>query len=76
MSELYSARGLDFRHEATKRAKDFKFLFDLAKQEGIPTWTLYKPGFNWLQEGEGKPTAAEVAMQGIEPAQPADQPTE
>lgn len=74
MSELYSQRGLDMRAEMVKRAKDFKFIFDLAKQEGIPTWTLYKPGFNWLQEGEGKPTAAEVAMQGIDPAQPTDQP--
>jgi len=74
MSELYAQRGLDMRSEMVKRAKDFKFIFELAKNEGIPTWTLYKPGFNWLQEGEGKPTAAEVAMEGIDPAQPTDQP--
>jgi hypothetical protein len=74
MSELYAQRGLDMRSEMVKRAKDFKFIFELAKNEGIPTWTLYKPGFNWLQEGEGKPTAAEVAMEGIDPSQPTDQP--
>jgi capsid protein len=74
MSELYSARGLDFRQEQIKRAKDFRFIFDLAKKEGIPTWTLYKPGFNWLQEGEGKPTATEAALQGVSLSQPAEQP--
>jgi hypothetical protein len=46
----------------TKRAADFKFIMQLAEQEGIPLWTLYKPGFNWLQTGQGKPTAAEVQM--------------
>jgi len=74
MSELYAQRGLDMRSEMVKRAKDFKFIFELAKAEGLPTWTLYKPGFNWLQLGEGKPTAAEVAMEGIDPSQPTDQP--
>ena len=62
MSELYAQRGLDLRTEMTKRAADFKFIMQLAEQEGIPLWTLYKPGFNWLQTGQGKPTAAEVQM--------------
>lgn len=74
LSEAYSARGLDFRQEAQKRANDFKFIMALAEKEGIPLWTLYKPGFNWLQEGEGKPTATEVQMEQISngdaPAQP------
>jgi capsid protein len=74
LSEAYSARGLDFRQEAQKRAQDFKFIMALAEKEGIPLWTLYKPGFNWLQEGEGKPTATEFQIDQVEsgaaPAQP------
>jgi capsid protein len=62
MSELYAQRGLDLRTEMVKRAKDFKFIKDLAEAEGLPLWMLYKPGFNWLQSGQGKPTAAEVQM--------------
>jgi capsid protein len=62
MSELYAQRGLDLRTEMTKRAADFKFIMQLAEKEGIPLWTLYKPGFNWLQTGQGKPTAAEMQM--------------
>jgi hypothetical protein len=45
-----------------KRAEDMKYISDLAQVAGIPLWTLYKPGFNWLQKGEGKPTAAEASM--------------
>lgn len=67
MSEIYAQRGLDLRTEMTKRASDFKFIMQLAEQEGIPLWTLYKPGFNWLQTGQGKPTAAEVQMGGMMP---------
>jgi capsid protein len=62
MSELYAQRGLDFRTEMQKRAEDMKYISDLAQVAGIPLWTLYKPGFNWLQKGEGKPTAAEASM--------------
>ena len=70
MSEIYAQRGLDLRTEMTKRAADFKFIMQLAEQEGIPLWTLYKPGFNWLQTGQGKPTAAEVQMGGQMPDAP------
>lgn len=73
MSELYAQRGLDLRTEMSKRAKDFRFIMELAKAEGIPFWTLYKPGFNWLQDGQGKPTAAEVAMQGMDSQPPPDE---
>ena len=62
MSELYAQRGLDFRTEMQKRAEDMKYISDLAQVSGIPLWTLYKPGFNWLQKGEGKPTNAEASM--------------
>jgi capsid protein len=66
MSELYAQRGLDLKTEMAKRAKDMKYIRDLAEAEGIPMWTLYKPAFNWLQEGEGKPTPAEVAMNNLD----------
>lgn len=73
MSELYAQRGLDFRTEMQKRAEDMKYISDLATVSGIPLWTLYKPGFNWLQKGEGKPTSAEVQMEASQPDQPVDQ---
>jgi len=71
MSEIYAQRGLDLRTEMTKRAADFKFIMQLAEQEGIPLWTLYKPEFNWLQTGQGKPTAAEMQMDDAAQGQPA-----
>jgi capsid protein len=74
LSEAYSARGLDFKQEAQKRAQDFKFIMALAEKEGIPLWTLYKPGFNWLQEGEGKPTATEVQMEQVQSGEALAQP--
>ena len=77
MSELYAQRGLDLRTEMTKRAADFKFIMQLAEKEGIPLWTLYKPGFNWLQTGQGKPTAAEMQMGEMpQPEAPADTQTD
>jgi hypothetical protein len=35
-----------------KRANDMVFIIDEAKKAGIPVWMLYKPGFNWLQQGQ------------------------
>jgi lambda family phage portal protein len=52
MSELYAQRGLDFRQEMEKRAQDMNYIVNLAKQQGLPVWMLYKPGFNWLQQGQ------------------------
>ena len=72
MSELYAQRGLDLRTEMVKRAKDFKFIKELAEAEGLPLWMLYKPGFNWLQQGQGKPTASEVQM--AQNGMPEDEP--
>lgn len=74
LSEAYSLRGLDLRQEMMKRAKDFKFITQLAEQEGIPLWMLYKPGFNWLQQGQGKPTATEVQLAGGEQPDPMGAP--
>lgn len=52
MSELYQQRGLDMRTEVAKRAADMKYIIQTAKDAGIPVWMLYKPGFNWLQQGQ------------------------
>lgn len=52
MSELYAQRGLDFRTEMDKRASDMAFIIEKAKSTGIPVWMLYKPDFNWLQQGQ------------------------
>lgn len=52
MSELYAQRGLDFRTEMKKRADDMNYIIETAKAAGIPVWMLYKPGFNWLQQGQ------------------------
>jgi lambda family phage portal protein len=58
LSELYAQRGLDLRTEVQKRAKDFKYIMDVAAKEGVPVWMLYKPQNNHLQQGMGNPTAA------------------
>jgi len=28
------------------------YVIALAKEKGLPVWMLYKPGFNWLQQGQ------------------------
>ena len=73
-SELYQQRGLDLRTEVQKRAKDFRYIIDTAEKEGVPLWMLYKPGFNWLQQGQGKPTATEVQLAGEDPLAGMPQP--
>jgi hypothetical protein len=74
LSELYAQRGLDLRTEVQKRAKDFRYIMDTAEKEGVPLWMLYKPGFNWLQNGQGKPTATEVQLAGEDPLAGMPQP--
>jgi len=51
MSELYSERGMDFKEEMSRRAQDMAYILELSKTTGVPVWMLYKPGFNWLQQG-------------------------
>lgn len=51
-SELYAQRGLDYRTEMAKRAEDMNYIITLAKEQNLPVWMLYKPGFNWLQQGQ------------------------
>lgn len=52
ISEVYQQRGLDFRSELKKRAEDMAYIIKTAQSAGIPVWMLYKPGFNWLQQGQ------------------------
>jgi len=75
MSELYAQRGLDFRTEMDKRANDMAFIIEKAKQAKIPVWMLYKPDFNWLQQGQlSTQTPEDVATNlGIE--EPEDEPS-
>jgi lambda family phage portal protein len=75
MSELYSERGMDFKEEMTRRADDMAFILETSKRTGVPVWMLYKPGFNWLQQGmkqtEGDPNAfAEQTDVDAPPFQP------
>jgi capsid protein len=77
MSELYAQRGLDFRTEMDKRANDMNFIIEKAKAAKIPVWMLYKPGFNWLQQGQANSQISEVTADNLdlppplEPDQPA-----
>jgi len=66
MSELYAQRGLDFRKEMKKRASDMVFIIDEAKKAQIPVWMLYKPGFNWLQQGQANNEISNQAAQNME----------
>jgi len=77
MSELYAQRGLDFRTEMDKRANDMAFIIEKAKTAKIPIWMLYKPDFNWLQQGQANSQISEVTADNLdlppppEPDQPA-----
>ena len=76
MSELYAQRGLDFRSEMDKRANDMAFIIEKAKSAGIPFWMLYKPGFNWLQQGQANSQIPDDVSENLdlpEPPEP-DQP--
>jgi capsid protein len=52
LSEDFSLRGLDFRTEVARRADDMAYIVSEAQRVNIPFWMLYKPGFNWLQQGQ------------------------
>ena len=66
MSELYAQRGLDFRSEMRKRASDMTFIIDEAKKAGIPFWMLYKPGFNWLQQGQANDQIPQTTAENLD----------
>jgi len=73
LSEIYSQRGMDFREELEKRAADMAFIIETAKQAKIPVWMLYKPGLNWLQQGQSNeetPTDVATNMDLAPPAEP------
>jgi capsid protein len=66
MSELYAQRGLDFRTEMKKRASDMTFIIEQAKAAGIPVWMLYKPGFNWLQQGQANSQIPDTVSENLD----------
>ena len=66
VSELYAQRGLDFRTEMKKRASDMTFIIEQAKDAGIPVWMLYKPGFNWLQQGQNNNQIPESVSENLD----------
>jgi len=74
MSELYSQRGLDFREEMEKRAGDMAFIIETAKKSGVPYWMLYKPGFNWLQQGQGNTQTPPSIAENMDTPPPPEQP--
>jgi capsid protein len=74
MSELYAQRGLDFRTEMDKRANDMAFIIDKAKKAGIPVWMLYKPGFNWLQQGQANNQIPEDVSENLDLPEVEDEP--
>lgn len=75
-TELFAQRGLDFRTEMKRRADDMNFIINTAKAAGIPVWMLYKPGFNWLQQGQANSQIPEQTAENLdippppEPEQP------
>jgi hypothetical protein len=75
MSELYSQRGLDFREEMEKRAADMAFIIETAQKSGVPYWMLYKPGFNWLQQGQGNTQTPPSIAQNMDTPPPPSEPT-
>jgi capsid protein len=75
MSELYSQRGMDFREEMEKRAADMAYIIDLAKKSKIPAWMLYKPGFNWLQQGQANDQTPPPVAENMDLAEPPAEPT-
>jgi len=74
MSELYGQRGMDFREEMQKRAADMAYVIDLAKQAKIPVWMLYKPGLNWLQQGQSNDETPPDVAENMDLAPPPEPP--
>ena len=75
MSELYAQRGLDFRSEMDKRANDMAYIIEKAKAAKIPVWMLYKPDFNWLQQGQLSTQTPEDVAENLGVEQPEDEPS-
>jgi capsid protein len=74
MSELYAQRGLDFRTEMDKRANDMNFIIEKAKAAKIPVWMLYKPGFNWLQQGQANSQIPDQTSENLDLPEVEDEP--
>ena len=75
-TELFAQRGLDFRTEMKRRADDMNFIINTAKEAGIPVWMLYKPGFNWLQQGQANDQLPQQTAENLDiPPAPAPEQT-
>jgi hypothetical protein len=66
LSEDFSLRGLDFRTEVAKRADDMAYILSEAQRVKIPFWMLYKPGFNWLQQGQNSNQISDPVANNLE----------
>jgi len=75
LSEDFSLRGLDFRTEVAKRADDMAYILSEAQRVKIPFWMLYKPGFNWLQQGQTNSQIPNPVADNLE-VPPATEPTQ
>lgn len=75
LSEDFSLRGLDFRTEVAKRADDMAYILSEAQRVKIPFWMLYKPGFNWLQQGQNNSQIPDPVATNLE-VPPAPEPTQ
>ena len=66
LSEDFSLRGLDFKTEIARRADDMAYIVSEAQRVNIPFWMLYKPGFNWLQQGQASSQLPSDAANNLE----------
>jgi hypothetical protein len=74
LSEDFSLRGLDFRTEVARRADDMAYIVSEAQRVNVPFWMLYKPGFNWLQQGQASSQLPTDVAGNLEVPPPANPP--
>ena len=74
LSEDFSLRGLDFKTEIARRADDMAYIVTEAQRVNIPFWMLYKPGFNWLQQGQASSQTPTDVANNLEVPPPVNPP--
>ena len=52
------------------------FIIDKAKTAKIPVWMLYKPGFNWLQQGQNNSQIPDTTAENLDLPPPPVDPTQ
>ena len=57
-----------------KRANDMAFIIEKAKTAKIPVWMLYKPDFNWLQQGQANSQISEGTAENLDLPEVEDEP--